>query len=357
MPRAGPDPPPKTVRNAGPAGDLERRGSRGVRAALERCATRGQWLPTLSPVFLICELERLRGRRLGIAGGGCGSQWEGPGTWPEAALTRCLFRCLGESKGRAGARVPAPKRLGCTYPASGAHRSTRPQHTETRVTPAARAPASPSSNFRRGETEAGRGEATAKVTARGWRSRQAGRARAPDPGCGLRLRSVPALPPRAWPASETPQARQLQADPRGRRWAGGALARRRLVRCAAGEGCGPGSPPPRACSSAPEAAAAPTRGRLSGTSEGEGDRGRLCRAGPGGGYEAAVVGTTQVARGCRAGDWRPPGSGTWGSGLRRPGRADAGVSELGLCECRSAARLQEIQPPLCETLRTPKAQS
>lgn len=236
----------------------------------------------------------------------------GQGTWPEAAFTRCLFRCLGESKGRAGARVPAPKRLGCTYPASGAHRSTLPQHTETRVTPAARAPASPSSNFRRGETEAGRGEATAKVTARGWRSRQAGRARAPDPGCGLRLRSVPALPPRAWPASETPQARQLQADPRGRRWAGEALARRRLVRCGTREGCGPRSPQPRACNSAPEAAAAPTRGRLSGTSEGEGDRGRLCRAGP-----------RRRLRGHSRGD-DTSGAGLWGWGLEAARLSDMG---------------------------------
>lgn len=226
----------------------------------------------------------------------------GQGTWPEAAFTRCLFRCLGESKGRAGARVPAPKRLGCTYPASGAHRSTRPQHTETRVTPAARAPASPSSNFRRGETEAGRGEATAKVTARGWRSRQAGRARAPDPGGGLRLRSVPAFHPalgqprRHRKLGSCRRTREVGGGPAGR-WRGGGWCDAGPARAAARDPLSrePAAPPPR-----------PRLHRRAGGSReprrGSGIAGGFAEPGPGEGYEATVVGTTQVAWGCRDGD-------------------------------------------------------
>lgn len=49
-----------------------------TRAALSRCATLGQWLPALSLSLLVCELERLVGKGLGIADQSYSFPWEEP---------------------------------------------------------------------------------------------------------------------------------------------------------------------------------------------------------------------------------------------------------------------------------------
>lgn len=207
---------------------------------------------------------------------------------------------------------------------------------------------------RRGETEAGRGEPTAKVTARGRRSGQEGRARggrpdrAPCSGSGSRAPPGPPAPrrpdalgprPRSAPAAGTARARRLQADPRGRRRAGGAAAAAAgPVRAGGRRGCGRECPPRepgrqlrprgRGCKDA--------RAALGNRRRGVVIAGGFAEPSP-----EEVPGLQSWGhqpRCCRVGDQRPPGSREWGPGLRRrpggPGVANAGLSELGLCKCR-----------------------